>query len=367
MEKTKKRDSNIELYRIILMLLIIAHHYVVNSGVVEVLYENPINFKSIIMFLFGAWGKIGINCFILITGFFMCKSNISLKKFLKLLLEVEFYNIIIYILMIIVGVDTLNFKHIIKSMMPIQQINTNFTGCFLAFYLFIPFINILIKNMNEKQHLCLIGLMLFVYSILGTIPKITVVMNYISLYFMIYLIGSYIRLYKIEIFENKRNIKLFNIIMIILVNLSVIVGIFVGYKLNKKLAYYFVNDSNKIIAVAASMALFLRFKNMNLKYNKVINQVAKSVFGVLCIHANSLEMIYFLWHKLLKNTQAFQHNTYLLHAVISVAVVFIICTIIDQARIKLIEEPLFKKIGEKLDKIQEKFESKMQEKNILKS
>lgn len=85
MEKTKKRDSNIELYRIILMLLIIAHHYVVNSGIVEVLYENPINFKSIIMFLFGAWGKIGINCFILITGFFMCKSNISLKKFLKLL------------------------------------------------------------------------------------------------------------------------------------------------------------------------------------------------------------------------------------------------------------------------------------------
>ena len=34
MEKIKNRDSNIELYRIVLMLLIIAHHYVVNSGVV---------------------------------------------------------------------------------------------------------------------------------------------------------------------------------------------------------------------------------------------------------------------------------------------------------------------------------------------
>ena len=28
----KNRDSNLELYRIIVMLLIIAHHYVVNSG-----------------------------------------------------------------------------------------------------------------------------------------------------------------------------------------------------------------------------------------------------------------------------------------------------------------------------------------------
>lgn len=361
MEKIKNRDSNIELYRIVLMLLIIAHHYVVNSGVVELLYANPINFKSVIMFLFGAWGKIGINCFILITGFFMCKSNISIKKFLKLLFEVEFYNIIIYILMTVMGINTINFKQLIKAILPIQQINTNFTGCFLAFYLFIPFINILIKNMNKKEHFCLIGLMLFVYSILGTIPRITVVMNYISLYFMIYLIGAYIRLYRIKLLEKKRNIKIFNIVMILLVNLSVIIGVFVGYKVNKKLAYYFVNDSNKIIAVASSIALFLRFKNINLKYNKIINQVAKSVFGVLCIHANSLEMIYFLWYKLFKNTQAFQHNTYLLHAIISVILVFAICTIIDQIRIKLIEEPVFKKIDGKLEAIQEKFEKYIQE------
>lgn len=136
MEKIKNRDSNIELYRIVLMLLIIAHHYVVNSGVVELLYANPINFKSVIMFLFGAWGKIGINCFILITGFFMCKSNISIKKFLKLLFEVEFYNIIIYILMTVMGINTINFKQLIKAILPIQQINTNFTGCLRIHKLF---------------------------------------------------------------------------------------------------------------------------------------------------------------------------------------------------------------------------------------
>ena len=31
--KSKERESGIELFRIITMLLIIAHHYVVNSGV----------------------------------------------------------------------------------------------------------------------------------------------------------------------------------------------------------------------------------------------------------------------------------------------------------------------------------------------
>lgn len=36
----KVRDSNLELYRIIVMLLIVAHHYVVNSGLLDVMLQN---------------------------------------------------------------------------------------------------------------------------------------------------------------------------------------------------------------------------------------------------------------------------------------------------------------------------------------
>ena len=78
--EVKKRDSNLELYRIILMILIIAHHYVVNSDLINIILSNISNCKSIFLLIFGAWGKIGINCFILISGYFMCKSNIKIKK-----------------------------------------------------------------------------------------------------------------------------------------------------------------------------------------------------------------------------------------------------------------------------------------------
>lgn len=85
-EKTKKfggrpgkvRDSNIELYRIITMLFIIAHHYVVNSGLISAdgpIYSDISSWRSIFLLLFGAWGKTGINCFVLITGYYMCKSK----------------------------------------------------------------------------------------------------------------------------------------------------------------------------------------------------------------------------------------------------------------------------------------------------
>ena len=98
MSKTKLRNSNLELYRIIAMLLIVAHHYVVNSGLTSLdgpISYNPTSAKSLFLLLFGAWGKTGINCFVLITGYFMCKSQITFKKFAKLILQVMFYNILI--------------------------------------------------------------------------------------------------------------------------------------------------------------------------------------------------------------------------------------------------------------------------------
>ena len=98
------RNSNIELFRIIVMIFIIAHHYVVSSGLASIdgpIFSNPLSFKSIFLLLFGMWGKTGINCFVLITGFFMCKSNITVKKYMKILLEVYFYRILVYLVFIV--------------------------------------------------------------------------------------------------------------------------------------------------------------------------------------------------------------------------------------------------------------------------
>lgn len=53
----KKRDSNLELYRILVMLLIIAHHFVVNSGLLERALVEPAKIRSIFVLIFGAWEK----------------------------------------------------------------------------------------------------------------------------------------------------------------------------------------------------------------------------------------------------------------------------------------------------------------------
>ena len=69
MEKTNIRKSNIELLRIIGMLMIVAHHYVVNSGIMNAFETGNTSMNYVFLTLWGMWGKTGINVFILVSGF----------------------------------------------------------------------------------------------------------------------------------------------------------------------------------------------------------------------------------------------------------------------------------------------------------
>lgn len=136
--KIQQRDSNLELYRIIVMLLIVAHHYVVNSGLINVMEQEPFTERSIFFYLFGAWGKTGINCFLLITGYFMCQSKITWHKFLKLILEVEFYKITIYLTFVLSSYETFSITSCIKSIIPMLSLTDGFTNFSILFMYSFP-------------------------------------------------------------------------------------------------------------------------------------------------------------------------------------------------------------------------------------
>lgn len=354
----KERSSNLELFRIIVMLLIVAHHYVVNSGLTAVdgpIFANQLSIKSIFLLLFGMWGKTGINCFVLITGYFMCKSSITLKKFLKLLLEIYFYRLIFYVAFLISGYQPFSLKGLIKAILPVTSVSTGFTGCYLLFFLFIPFLNILIKNMTEKQHILLTALCLFIYTIIGTVPTFAVEMNYVSWFIVLYFIASYIRLYPKKWFDDKRITGLASLFFVICSMCSVIGMQWISVKPGMTgLPYWFVADSNKVFAILTAVAAFCFFKNLKMKNSRFINTVAASTFGVLLIHANSDAMRQWLWKDTLNNVGMYDSNLIYVHALVSVIGVFIICSIIDILRQKFIEEPFFKWYDRKTEQYKEK-------------
>lgn len=341
----KSRNSNLELLRIITMLFIVAHHYIVNSGLTAIggpIYADPLSWRSIFLLIFGAFGKTGINCFVLISGYFMCKSNITAKKFCKLLFEIEFYKILIWLVFLVSGYEAFSLVGFVKMLLPVRTLSTGFTSCYLVFFLFIPFLNILIRNLNEKQHIKLVLLCSFMYIAVGTIPGFGVTMNYVSWFIVLYFMGSYIRLYEKKIFCSTPFWGWATLIILLISVASVVGMTWIGVMLNRSdIGYWFLSDSNKFMAVALALSAFMFFKNIEIKYNKLINTVAASAFGVLMIHANSDTMRRWLWQNVLHNVEMYNSDLLVFHAIGSVFVIYIICTAIDYMRIKFIEKPLF--------------------------
>lgn len=52
----KSRNSNLELYRIVVMWIIVIHHYVVNSGLLDELALNSTSKASLFCYLAGGGG-----------------------------------------------------------------------------------------------------------------------------------------------------------------------------------------------------------------------------------------------------------------------------------------------------------------------
>lgn len=338
--ETNVRTSNIELYRIVCMLVIVAHHYVVNSGLKGLMEDNASNVSSLYLWIFGMWGKTGINCFLMITGYYMCKSQITIRKFLKLILQIYLYNIVIYLIFLSLGLESVSPRRLMQLALPIWGVSTDFVSGFILFWLTIPFWNVLIHNISKRQHLILLLLLLTFYSILSNIPTFEVNLNYFSWFGVLYIIASYIRIYPHALLSNARLWGMSSIVSI----LMAIVSVYLLYRFKGEYHYWFVSESNKFLAVAVAVSTFLWIKKINIPYNKWINTIGASTFGVLLIHANSAVMRQWLWQDIV---DCVGHYSLPLWHLIGfstgvVITIFFTCIIIDYIRIKIIEEPFFR-------------------------
>lgn len=105
------RDSNIELLRIIAMVLIILSHIVIHCIGVQLtdttsiirldngLFNNPVFYKKLLILVsFTPVGIVGNVIFVIISGYFMVNREINIGKTAKKLLIQLGYSVIILII-----------------------------------------------------------------------------------------------------------------------------------------------------------------------------------------------------------------------------------------------------------------------------
>ncbi|MEG1158612.1 MAG: acyltransferase family protein, partial [Christensenellaceae bacterium] len=314
------RKSNLELLRIFSMILIVTSHYVAH-GTTDIVNAAFSGQKILAQCM--ALGNFGTWLFLLISGYFLVNASFSFKKLIKLMLEVFTYSIAFLLIQIgFGGLSSVSIKEIIFSVMPVAYGQYWFISAYVLMYLFLPFLNVLIKEMNQRLHLQLVGLIGLVWIILPTFIAASTFCFNMILPILIFFIAAYIKMYPNQYFAS---IKLNTIIAggsFFLYCLSVVILNLLGQKINAlctRTLYFGTNYS--LLVCLCAVGTFLVFENWNMKYNATINYISSSTLGVYLIHENVFVRD-FVW-KVLFNNAAYYNTTYfILHLVLSVAAVF---------------------------------------------
>ncbi len=327
-DKQIGRASNIELLRILCMLCIVAHHYSVHG---KFSFDTSIvSMNRVLVQILSLGGKLGVNCFVLITGYFSCKnSQFRWKGIIKFFIQVTIFSIVIYCISWATSASEFGIKSLLCAVCPLIWGGWWFASTYFVLILFSPFINKFILSVPQKSLLSVIILMGFLWPFMNTFLKTTMQCSNLTWFVFLYLFAAYIRLYSPRFFNDQRiQIALFILATSIIVG-SVLVFDILGtrYGFFASHALYF-SSTYKLPLVLQSVTLFCLFKNLKLKDSKLINFIAAAMFGVYLIHDHSLSRP-FLWVNIFKNA-TFQDSPYLIvHALVAIAVVFVVSTCVS--------------------------------------
>ena len=341
-----KRESNFELLRIICMLIIILSHYSVHGGFDTSLIDNPFN-KLLIRST--GLGEVGVQCFFLISGYFMTKSCFQLKRVVQLELQLLFYSIVFGICTYLLFPELIDTGSLLRCFFPALTCQYWFMSVYLLLYLMLPFINFFMNHAPKRLLEYCILLLGIIYIFLPTLTSYTLAgESTITLFLTVYLLGGYIRLYP-DSFRFFRNRKA-NLICALLCHLFIVFSV-VFCSFVPVYPRDFFMRAQSLPLVLLSLSLFLAIKNTQLGYSRIINQAAASVLGIYLIHDNPYVRSV-LWQKLLHNASYGNSPFLIVHLLVSIVLVFLVCMAIEKIRICLFERPLMNFLTPRLEQFQ---------------
>ena len=120
--------------------MIVFHHFAIHGDFEWEASSVPLTrfwYNFIIM-----GGKIGVDVFVIISGYFLINNNkgwFKLDKIIKLVGQVFFYSIVIYLVFCLTGMRDVGIKSAIKALFPVTFSQWWFASTYFVLFLLHPF------------------------------------------------------------------------------------------------------------------------------------------------------------------------------------------------------------------------------------
>ena len=308
------------------MFLIVISHYSVHGGFD--LNSISLIFNKVLLQI-STLGNLGVNIFVLISSYFLVSKKFDIKRIIRVILQVLFYSVVIYIIFMLFGGVEFSIKTLITNCLPIMFKNYWFATTYIVLCILSPFINKVIKELEKMDLQKLIIIMFILESVLPTITLQSFNVNSIIDFIFLYLIAAYIKLYfkdislKVNSKAKKVLIISVSILLFSVLGLNILVPKYYSF-------YIFLFLRNSPIMIFIAVCIFILFVNKTF-YNPFINTIAKFTFGVYLIHDNPF-MRNYIWSDIFKTSQYANSSFLILHMFLTIIIIFVVCILIDYIR-----------------------------------
>ncbi len=347
----KKRNSNIELLKIIAIFIIVINHVTMTlttNNIYSSQYLLPeiatSNIQHLIIFFFRYFGSWG-NCIFLVCSawFLLEQPKIKLQKVIKIILNVWVISILILVGVMLLPNINVDSKYILYSLFPNIFANNWFVTCYILLYLVHPYLNIIIKSLSKNQLLVFNIVTFILYMLIGSIKSDLLFNNQLIMFIVIYMYVAYVKFYMRDFHTNmKKNVYLF-IISSLFILLSYLalnwLVLNIGHWQNKII--HFNTLSNPFILLSA-ISIFNISNNFKERNIKVINYISSITLLIYIIHENILLLRYIrpLYYIIIYNTFGYNYIIVwlLLFAFLWFGISLIISIFYEKSINKLIEK-----------------------------
>ena len=356
----KVRFSKFELLRIIAMYLIVLHHSMVH-GVIDVKASTVFMYPAAnnLAIILATGGKVGVFLFVLITGYFMVNSHITLGKIIKLWLPIFFWSVVLFFVM---GVPLHQFtiSNLIKGVFPIIFNQYWFMTVYFFMYLLIPILNSIVNWVNSRRrkiYFIILGIMIMISGCPLFFGGAAQTGSQLLGFCFVYCIGAFLR--KDNFLEKTNVVKKSNWIFLCLFLLEIIlitILTWLNIRFNSetmlKIIHGLALSYWALFVVFEAIGMFIWIGSTNIGYHPIVNKIATITFGVYLISDNNYVRD-FLWKTLLHMNNMIAKNPIIMagYAIFASAVVFIASGCLEYIR-KLIFKKLENHFSIQANKLQ---------------
>lgn len=335
--KQKERNINMEMLRVVAMFLIVVGHYMW-MAVKNVMDPSILNVKSLMgginyvtMDLLFLMASIGVDCFVMITGYFMIdNTEMRWRGVLKTWVQTLFYAVVIFAIGVVAFGQPTTTEHVLAAFFPIHQETYWFATHYIGLLFLAPFLARLASLLTQRQYQWLLCVT-FVFSFTYFYGTVYMRDMHMELFVFIFFVAGYIRKYSVPEWWRRHTgwvvLAVWALLFVAGTGVNVMRYLKTG---NADFKPYATDNNGPVFFLALSVFVwFVYHKPFSNRLVKMTAHLGIYTFGVYLIHQHFFINAP-LW--------AFAANTYTMsvplvcHCLFWTTLVFLVCVFLDMLR-----------------------------------